>query len=190
MGQNTRKRGGMDTEQSESHAVWLLHYNKPNEPWHRTERMAMVTFGSMDPWRCEHPAAAAAPSAKPICPALCSATGTGLFCGFLVLDLDIQISIQLRCRRPYFEVSGLVPGMGYNVFLIANNSKGRSNATILQVYTLKDPEKQTGEFNHTGLTLRIFQFRGPNPTYTYKARVMRAVLSFSSPCAFAISCMS
>lgn len=48
-------------------------------------------------------------------------------------------------RKPYFEVSGLQPGMGYNVFLIAHNSKGRSNATILQVYTLKDPEKQTGE---------------------------------------------
>ncbi|XP_043642789.1 uncharacterized protein LOC122612940 isoform X3 [Drosophila teissieri] len=48
-----------------------------------------------------------------------------------------------KSKRPYFEVSGLVPGMGYNVFLIANNSKGRSNATILQVYTLKDPEKQT-----------------------------------------------
>ncbi|EDX07912.1 GD11514 [Drosophila simulans] len=86
-----------------------------------------------------------------------------------------------KSKRPYFEVSGLVPGMGYNVFLIANNSKGRSNATILQVYTLKDPEKQTGEFNHTGLTLRIFQFREPNPTYTYEARVMRAVLPFSSP---------
>ncbi|XP_039482777.1 uncharacterized protein LOC120446064 isoform X4 [Drosophila santomea] len=48
-----------------------------------------------------------------------------------------------KSKRPYFEVTGLVPGMGYNVFLIANNSKGRSNATILQVYTLKDPEKQT-----------------------------------------------
>jgi len=42
--------------------------------------------------------------------------------------------------------------MGYNVFLIAHNSKGRSNATILQVYTLKDPEKQTGEFNHRGVS--------------------------------------
>ncbi|XP_044317439.1 uncharacterized protein LOC108043645 isoform X4 [Drosophila rhopaloa] len=48
-----------------------------------------------------------------------------------------------KSKRPYFEVSGLMPGMGYNVFLIAHNSKGRSNATILQVYTLKDPEKQT-----------------------------------------------
>lgn len=84
--------------------------------------------------------------AKPICPAL----WTSLFCGSALLDLDIQISIQLRCRRPYFEVSGLTSGLSYNVFLIAQNSKGRSNATILQVYTLKDPEKQTGEFNHRG----------------------------------------
>uniref|UniRef100_A0A1A9X2I9 Nephrin n=1 Tax=Glossina brevipalpis TaxID=37001 RepID=A0A1A9X2I9_9MUSC len=48
-----------------------------------------------------------------------------------------------KSNTPYFEVRGLIPGAGYNVFLIAHNSKGRSNATILQVYTLKDPEKQT-----------------------------------------------
>lgn len=33
--------------------------------------------------------------------------------------------------------------MGYNVFMIAQNKKGRSNSTVLQVYTLKNPEKQT-----------------------------------------------
>ncbi|XP_053964212.1 hemicentin-1, partial [Anastrepha ludens] len=48
-----------------------------------------------------------------------------------------------KSKTPYFEVRGLVPGVGYNVFLVAHNTKGRSNATILQVYTLKDPEKQT-----------------------------------------------
>ncbi|XP_023158899.1 hemicentin-1 isoform X2 [Ceratitis capitata] len=48
-----------------------------------------------------------------------------------------------KSKTPYFEVRGLVPGAGYNVFLVAHNTKGRSNATILQVYTLKDPEKQT-----------------------------------------------
>ncbi|XP_036334118.1 hemicentin-1 [Rhagoletis pomonella] len=48
-----------------------------------------------------------------------------------------------KSKTPYFEVRGLVPGIGYNVFLVAHNTKGRSNATILQVYTLKDPEKQT-----------------------------------------------
>ncbi|KMY95264.1 uncharacterized protein LOC6735380 isoform X1 [Drosophila simulans] len=64
-----------------------------------------------------------------------------------------------KSKRPYFEVSGLVPGMGYNVFLIANNSKGRSNATILQVYTLKDPEKQTVKITFTK------SFQGLRPAY-------------------------
>ncbi|XP_037916377.1 nephrin isoform X1 [Hermetia illucens] len=48
-----------------------------------------------------------------------------------------------KSKSPYFEVHGLIPGMGYNVFLVAQNRKGRSNSTVLQVYTLKDPEKQT-----------------------------------------------
>ncbi|XP_016929735.3 uncharacterized protein side-VIII isoform X1 [Drosophila suzukii] len=64
-----------------------------------------------------------------------------------------------KSKRPYFEVSGLVPGMGYNVFLIAHNSKGRSNATILQVYTLKDPEKQTVKITFTK------SFQGFRPAY-------------------------
>ncbi|XP_039482774.1 uncharacterized protein LOC120446064 isoform X1 [Drosophila santomea] len=64
-----------------------------------------------------------------------------------------------KSKRPYFEVTGLVPGMGYNVFLIANNSKGRSNATILQVYTLKDPEKQTVKITFTK------SFQGLRPAY-------------------------
>ncbi|XP_067628687.1 LOW QUALITY PROTEIN: uncharacterized protein side-VIII [Eurosta solidaginis] len=53
-----------------------------------------------------------------------------------------------KSKTPYFEVRGLVPGVGYNVFLVAHNTKGRSNATILQVYTLKDPEKQTVVFTY------------------------------------------
>ncbi|XP_044317431.1 uncharacterized protein LOC108043645 isoform X2 [Drosophila rhopaloa] len=64
-----------------------------------------------------------------------------------------------KSKRPYFEVSGLMPGMGYNVFLIAHNSKGRSNATILQVYTLKDPEKQTVTITFTK------SFQGFRPAY-------------------------
>ncbi|XP_043947969.1 uncharacterized protein LOC108029676 isoform X1 [Drosophila biarmipes] len=64
-----------------------------------------------------------------------------------------------KSKRPYFEVSGLMPGMGYNVFLIAHNSKGRSNATILQVYTLKDPEKQTVKITFTK------SFQGLRPAY-------------------------
>lgn len=49
-----------------------------------------------------------------------------------------------RARRvPYFELKNLNSGAGYNVFMIAQNKKGRSNSTVLQVYTLKNPEKQT-----------------------------------------------
>lgn len=34
-------------------------------------------------------------------------------------------------------------GAGYNVFLIAQNAKGRSNSTVLLASTLNNPEKQT-----------------------------------------------
>lgn len=44
---------------------------------------------------------------------------------------------------PYFELRNLISGIGYNVFLIAQNAKGRSNSTIRQVFTLINPEKQT-----------------------------------------------
>lgn len=44
---------------------------------------------------------------------------------------------------PYFELRSLNSGVGYNVFLIASNAKGRSNSTVRQVFTLNNPEKQT-----------------------------------------------
>lgn len=44
---------------------------------------------------------------------------------------------------PYFDLQKLSSGIGYNVFLIAQNAKGRSNSTIRQVFTLSNPQKQT-----------------------------------------------
>lgn len=44
---------------------------------------------------------------------------------------------------PYFELRNLNSGVGYNVFLIAQNAKGRSNSTVLLASTLNNPEKQT-----------------------------------------------
>lgn len=44
---------------------------------------------------------------------------------------------------PYFELRNLNSGAGYNVFLIAQNAKGRSNSTVLLASTLNNPEKQT-----------------------------------------------
>ncbi|XP_039227922.1 uncharacterized protein LOC6530808 isoform X2 [Drosophila yakuba] len=81
-----------------------------------------------------------------------------------------------KSKRPYFEVSGLVPGMGYNVFLIANNSKGRSNATILQVYTLKDPEKQTVKITFTK------SFQGLRPAYPKSKSKTTATTTTTSDC--------
>lgn len=48
-----------------------------------------------------------------------------------------------RHSTPYFELRSLKSGVGYNVFLIASNAKGRSNSTVRQVFTVSNPEKQT-----------------------------------------------
>lgn len=47
-------------------------------------------------------------------------------------------------RTPFFELKGLEPGMSYDVMVMAVNKKGKSGPVILQGYTLKSPEKQTG----------------------------------------------
>lgn len=68
--------------------------------------------------------------------------------------IGISFGNWFRCPRswcvfalghstPYFELRSLNSGVGYNVFLIAQNAKGRSNSTIRQVFTLNNPEKQT-----------------------------------------------
>lgn len=44
---------------------------------------------------------------------------------------------------PLFELRNLISGIGYNIFVIAQNAKGRSNSTVRQVFTLNNPEKQT-----------------------------------------------
>ena len=49
-------------------------------------------------------------------------------------------------RTPYFELKGLEPGQGYDIFLYAHNKKGKSLSMSLQAFTLKNPEKQTGNF--------------------------------------------
>lgn len=51
-------------------------------------------------------------------------------------------------REPNFDLKGLEPGVGYNIFLSAKNAKGASEQTYLQAYTLKNPEKQTGKYNY------------------------------------------
>lgn len=50
---------------------------------------------------------------------------------------------SIKSKEPNFDLKGLEPGVGYNIFLSAKNAKGASEQTYLQAYTLKNPEKQT-----------------------------------------------
>lgn len=53
---------------------------------------------------------------------------------------------NLYNRTPYFELKGLEPGQGYEIYLYARNKKGKSLSFNLQAFTLKNPEKQTGTY--------------------------------------------
>lgn len=58
------------------------------------------------------------------------------------------IVFVIRYSVPLFELKGLEPGVGYNIYLSAKNSKGSSDLTYLQAFTVKNPEKQTGELSY------------------------------------------
>ncbi|XP_049813895.1 nephrin-like [Schistocerca nitens] len=49
---------------------------------------------------------------------------------------------NVSSRAPAFTVSGLQPGLGFDVALLAANSKGRSRAVTLHAYTLQPPERR------------------------------------------------
>ncbi|KAI5740214.1 hypothetical protein M8J76_001756 [Diaphorina citri] len=51
---------------------------------------------------------------------------------------------NVTSREPHFTVEGLGSGVGFDIFLYAVNSKGRSEPTILQAHTLKAAEPRTG----------------------------------------------
>lgn len=54
------------------------------------------------------------------------------------------ITFHLFLRTPYFEFKSLDAGMSYQVLVVAQNKKGKSSPFVLQAYTVKNPEKQTG----------------------------------------------
>ncbi|XP_053680784.1 neural cell adhesion molecule 2 [Anopheles nili] len=54
-----------------------------------------------------------------------------------------QQMASIKSKSPSFDLKGLEPGVGYNIILTAKNSKGSSDPTYLQAFTLKNPEKQT-----------------------------------------------
>lgn len=60
----------------------------------------------------------------------------------------IKKLINFFYRIPFFELKGLEPGMIYDVLVMAVNKKGKSAPMMLQGYTVKSPEKQTGMEQH------------------------------------------
>uniref|UniRef100_A0A182SE41 Fibronectin type-III domain-containing protein n=1 Tax=Anopheles maculatus TaxID=74869 RepID=A0A182SE41_9DIPT len=56
-----------------------------------------------------------------------------------------QQMTSIKSTSPSFDLKGLEPGVGYDIILTAKNSKGSSDPTYLQAFTLKNPEKQTGK---------------------------------------------
>lgn len=59
-------------------------------------------------------------------------------------DSSLKCLINFLPRTPFFELKGLEPGMNYDVVVMAVNKKGKSNPVLIQGYTVKNPEKQTG----------------------------------------------
>ena len=51
---------------------------------------------------------------------------------------------NVTSRVPWFLVTGLSSGLGFDIVLFAANEKGRSEALPLQAYTLKSAARRTG----------------------------------------------
>ena len=67
---------------------------------------------------------------------------------FLLEAFDLQTG-QLRANMsskfPNFSLNGLGPGMILKMLVYAANSKGKSDPIVIEGFTLKVAEKQTGE---------------------------------------------
>ncbi|KAL1114815.1 hypothetical protein AAG570_007639, partial [Ranatra chinensis] len=62
-----------------------------------------------------------------------------------VFDLDTKyLTVNKTSRQPTFTVDGLSPGIYLKMVIYAFNSKGRSDPVVLEGFTLKTAEKQTG----------------------------------------------
>jgi len=67
---------------------------------------------------------------------------------FLLEVFDMQtgmLQANISSKFPAFSVSGLGPGMVLKMLVYAANSKGKSEPVVVEGFTLKVAEKQTGE---------------------------------------------
>lgn len=63
----------------------------------------------------------------------------------LVIGLILLVLFSLP-RTPFFDLKGLEPGQGYDIYIMAMNKKGKSAPIKLVGFTMKNPEKQTVVF--------------------------------------------
>lgn len=63
------------------------------------------------------------------------------------------LQANVSAKFPLFIVSGLDPGKVLKMVVYAANAKGRSEPVLLEGFTLKVAEKQTG---------KIYSFNGPH----------------------------
>lgn len=55
------------------------------------------------------------------------------------------LQANISSKYPVFTVNGLDAGKLLKIFIYAINVKGRSDSVMLEAYTLKTAEKQTGK---------------------------------------------
>lgn len=55
------------------------------------------------------------------------------------------LQANISSKYPVFTVNGLDAGKMLKIFIYAINVKGRSDTVMLEAYTLKAAEKQTGK---------------------------------------------
>ena len=56
-----------------------------------------------------------------------------------------MLQANISSKFPAFSVSELAPGMVLKMLVYAANSKGKSEPVVVEGFTLKVAEKQTGE---------------------------------------------
>lgn len=74
----------------------------------------------------------------------------GLRQWFLLEIFDQQtatLQANISSKYPVLSVNGLDSGRFFKIFVYAVNLRGRSEAVVLEGYTLKAAEKQTGRLN-------------------------------------------
>jgi hypothetical protein len=70
---------------------------------------------------------------------------------FLLEVFDMQTGLlqaNISSKFPVFIVTGLGPGMVLKMLVYAANSKGKSEPAVVEGFTLKVAEKQTGKPRH------------------------------------------